>query len=93
MRVCRAFQKFEIFLLDAVLRVAKRKIFYWSTSKFIFSEINRKILRTQHTLEAYKVLIIDNSTVWLVLKQGMGNRATGNGKRISKIGIFKRGNY
>ena len=56
-RVCRAFQKFEIFLLDAALRVAKRKIFYWSTSKFIFSETNRKILRTRHTLEAYKVLI------------------------------------
>ena len=50
---------FEIFLLDAALRVAKRKFFYWSTSKFIFSETNRKMLRTRHTLETYKVLIID----------------------------------
>ena len=44
-KVCRAFQKFEIVLLWRILRVAKRKIFYWSTSKFIFSKTNRKILK------------------------------------------------
>ena len=51
------FKKFEIFLFDASLLVAKWKIFYWSTSKFIFSETNRKILKARHSLVAYKVLI------------------------------------
>ena len=35
----------KYFCFDKSLRVAKRKIFYWSTSKFIFSETNRKILK------------------------------------------------
>ena len=50
---------------DASLRVAKRKIFYWSTSKFIFSKTNRKILKARHTLVAYRVLIEIVRFVWL----------------------------
>ena len=43
------FKNLKYFYFDASLRVAKRKIFYWSTSKFIFSETNGKILKARHT--------------------------------------------
>ena len=55
----------EHFFFDASLRVARWKIFYWSTSKFIFSKTNRKILKTRHSLEAYWVLIEIVRFVWL----------------------------
>ena len=54
-----------MFYFDPSLRVAKRKIYYWSSSKFIFSKTNRKILKARHTLVAYRVLIEIVRFVWL----------------------------
>ena len=58
------FKNSKYFYFDASLRVAKRKIYYWSSSKFIFSKTNRKILKARHTLVAYRVLIEIVQFVW-----------------------------
>ena len=59
------FKNPKYFYFDVSLRVAKRKIFYWSTSKFIFSDFNRKILKARHPLVAYRVQIEIVQFVWL----------------------------
>ena len=59
------FKNSKYFYFDASLRVAKRKIYNWSSSKFIFSKTNRKILKAEHTLVAYRVLIEIVRFVWL----------------------------
>ena len=47
----------KYFYFETSLHVAKRKIFCWSTSKFILSKTNKKILKARHALVAYRLLI------------------------------------
>ena len=80
--MCWAFKNSKYFYFGASLRVAKRKIFSWSTSEFIFSETNRTILKARHHLVAYKVLIDVVQLACLVVRD---NAKAGNSAKCMNI--------